>query len=513
MNNITRYLKKLSVSISFTIIAIHSMAQAISTVKPAKDTVADCGCPAIKFINPGLRFYNDLGSRISYESLTKATKWRVKGDKKGFDMLFISNDQFGGEPGYFSDDITLVSPRDPIKIIHPDNTFTLNLSPCPNENNYRLFHLWIIYKHPIVADIRDFDISKFDHSTLAYTHLLFKFSKKRPDQMIRIAFQGLAARQDGLQQMNKSILAINQEFRAGIPLVNGKNYRDSTVILAIQDSLVSKKLRQENVFTTAFVLSAPGIHQLTYSEQDKLETLFQPYCQESAFAIFEKSYINPHMDISFDDGRAVVEISSKIMHSIKPALVKNQLFDEVWITFNSAAYTNEKGMQFRITKACLPPSVITNTSIGVDFSLAELLTDSVQLNEAINYMDYPQFKAQANNNGSKKVKAAKPDFDNLLKNFTGLFIKQADVKLPYGKETYRLKCAGLLINNKIITGNMIIRFAPEKSNTVLVDTEQGTTKAFNPTVLVSMLKKSGLNDVFTRVINNQLFIYFKKIAV
>lgn len=429
------------------------------------DSISKCGCPKIEYVNPGSVFYNGLGSIIEPQSISDMSGWTLAGEK--FENLFTADQLFSGDESDFSSRLAILSNRKAIKLTPPDKTFTLNLTPCKNTHGNYLFPVSINFTHKIVHDIRDFDFTKFDYTALSYVHLLLQLSNKRPDEMIRIALTEKS--REGLKKMNSSIASINYEFKTAIPLATGTNYLNPAIINSILDSLISKKLRQEKVLANSFILSSPGTHRINDIEEENLRNLFMPYYQFDSAEDFERKYIKPNIYIQLESRQAIIEISTAIIH---PVIKENGglATTEVWADIKSAKYTSDNGLDMTFNSVCIPPSVITGTTILIDFTKARLLAARTAKNE---------------------------ELESLPTNFTGLFVKDARLSITTGKDTLQLKASDLIINNFLIAGYISLKRT--SSYPVPLPT------------LVSVLKKSGLTSLKTKIIGNELLIYFKKL--
>jgi hypothetical protein len=481
----------------------------------AKDDAGNCACPVIKYINQPAQYYRPLSGLISYHEFQRLNQWKLPYGIKSFDSLFVIKEESSGSGDDFFKELTIASPRDPIKLVHPDGTFTLNLTPCADENHHYVLPLNVTCKPPVTSEMRNVDFSKFENTTLGYVHLYMQLSGQRPDQMIRLAFKEWA-RNYGPERVNQAITNINEAYNTGIPAVTEKNYADSLMISGVLDSLVSKKLRQERVFTTGFILSEPGIHPPTYDEQYHIEILFQRYFSQGEFELFNPRKFLPDFRVELNHHYAfrqvVMEISSKILSPVKKE-AKNPLpYEEIRLAFCDAFFNNESLIRVDCgADACLQPSVITGTTLGIDFDNTILYSAQLQTMYGYDCTPYPQFAKD-----TSAYKAYPPKkwtlYDTLFTHFTGLVIRDARFTLPDGKTVLLFKGKDVIINNCVVAGCLVADLAADNAGKVLLNMADGKGKTMAIADLLLVLKKAGLNDFMTKIDKKQLLVYFKKVA-
>jgi hypothetical protein len=504
-----RYLQILLIFFTMQPINV-TQAQHLLKPKTSSDMVVNCGCPKLEYVNPGYRYYNALKGYLSYKTFADMSNWIMAGREESFNYLFT----LGNQVSESRSDISILSPRGPIRMTHPDKTFTINLTPCKNINGIYQLPLALFFKHPVMDEVRDFDFTKFDHTALAYVNLLLKLADKRPDQMIRLVLKQQAEQGNGLAEINLSITAINREYQTGIPPATEKNYQENAVIDGIMDSLVAKKLKQVNVLTTGFILSVPGIHLINPIEYDRLYGFFLSYVGNlpSSIEIFEREVIRPDIYLSLDIKNAELEISRAIIQQENGNQAITKIFADIKTTRQTSTnYTSRDGLRIDFNSVCLPHSIITGTHIVIDFNKASLITSHQQNTEQIDYTKYPQFVKTAAITKSDNSKSA-PDqvtqYDALLTEFTGLFIKSASFNIPLGNEVLTSNAANIILNNNLIAGSMIFEIASGKMAEIQL--VNGRIKKIQIVELLSALKKTGLPYIKTLVIDKQLFVYFEK---
>jgi hypothetical protein len=507
-----RYLKMLLVFFAMKPINTLQAQQPLKS-KTASDTVVNCGCPKLESVNSGYRYYNTLKDYLSYKTFADMSNWILAGQEESFDYLFTS----GGQISDYRSDFSILSPRRPIRMVSPDKTFTINFTPCKNSNGIYQLPLVLYFKHHIMDEVRDFDFTKFDHTALAYVSLLLKLADKRPDQMIRLALKEQSEHLNGMAEMNRSITAINEAYQTGIPLTTKENYQDSIVIEGVMNSLVTKKLRQANVLTTGFILSASGIHAINTVEYDRLYELFLSYVGSLPGSIenFEKEVIRPDIYLSLDIKNTEIEISRAIIQQESGNQAMTKIFADIKTTRQTSTnYTSRDGLKMDFNNICFPHSVITGTHIAIDFNQASLLTCHQQNIEQIDYSLYPQLVKTVpvkKNDISKSASSQAIHYDTLLTEFTGLLIKNASFNIPLGKEMLIVNASNIILNNKLIAGSIIFEILSDKMAEIRL--VNGRTKKIQIVELLSALKKIGLPNIKTSVIKKQLFVYFEKKTV
>ena len=337
-------------------------------------------------------------------------------------------------------------------------------------------------------------------------------SRQRPDQMIRAAFKEWARNYD-LTGVNQALTKINDAYQTGIPLATQKNYSDSLMISGVLDSLVSKKLRQERVFTTGFILSEPGMHPPTYDEKNRMEILFQHHLSSSAFELFNPRNFLPGFRVELKTSQAaLVEISSKILSPKAKSAKKAPAYDQIRIWLCSAVVNNKRMLRIDcMSDACLQPSVIAGTRLGIDFDGAFFFPEQLQTMDGYDCDPYPQFAKD-----TSAYKTYPPIkwtlYDTLFTHFTGLVIRDARFRLPFSKIDLLFKGKDVIINNRVIAGCLVADLAPGNSGKVVLNRADGTSKTIPAAVLLAMIKKAGLKDFITKTDEKQLRVYFKKVA-
>ncbi len=388
------------------------------------------------------------------------------------------NERFAGDEYDIKDELRIISLNSPICITEPNNAFTINLTPCANQNGNYVLPVSVYSRPAAVSKFKDLDVKNFQNTTLWYLHFFMQQSRLRPDQMIRVAFKQ-TAHNYGMEGVNRAITNINNAYQTGVPLTTEKNYDDSLMICGVLDSLVSKKLRQEYVLNTGFILTEPGVHPPTYYEQYHMEILFEHYCRYGEFDLFDTRKFFPDYNVDLGIRHAVVEISTKI---ISPATVKDKappLFEEIRTNVASASLVNEYGLFIGITRICLPPSVINGTTVAIDFNQATLHADPKQgVSGGFFYDKFPQF-ALGEVNGADKFSPEtwkRMDYDTLLTRFCGLIADSARFKIPDGKAALLVKGRDILINNHLVAGCLALDLASGNPGKVLITADNGKAK-------------------------------------
>ncbi|WP_295795087.1 hypothetical protein [Mucilaginibacter sp.] len=428
-------------------------AQAHKKLPP--DVTDPCGCPVMIYTKSPPPNYTPLSGHISYAEFQKFNQWKLPNGVTTFNSLSATGESYTGHGDDFFERLNIISSSGPIKLVHPAGTFSLNLTPCADQYHSYVLPVSVGCKPSFAGEIRDFDFTKFENTSLGYVHLYFRMAWVSPYKMIRSAFKQWAQNYE-LNGVNGAITKINLAYNTRIPLTTEKNYADSLMISAVIDSVVSKKLNPEQVFNTGFVLSEPGVHSPTYDEKYHIEILFQPYAPYRAAELFNIRKFLPDYTVELETRQALVEISSKILSPAIRSKEGQAPYTNINIEMCSAFFNNESMIRIDCeSDACLPSSVITGTNITVDFDHAFLYSEQLNTMPGWDCVPYEEFARDTN-----AYKAYPPKkwelYDTLFTHFTGLVIRNATFRMPYGKTRLVFKGHDVIINNRVIAGHLDI---------------------------------------------------------
>jgi hypothetical protein len=120
----------------FDLEKMHRMDEVPPPPEPsAPDTLFDwqkCTCHSPDLIKTTV-FFPRLESLVSGHDFSGITGWQLAGDDTSFNKLFFRDLQYSTSynSGYYS--LSAIRYRKPIQLMHPRNTFGLNLTPCTNN--------------------------------------------------------------------------------------------------------------------------------------------------------------------------------------------------------------------------------------------------------------------------------------------------------------------------------------------------------------------------------------------
>lgn len=181
-------------------------------------------------------------------------------------------------------------------------------------------------------------------------------------------------------------------------------------------------------------------------------------------------------------GKLSIEINKDI---IRP---KNESSDSILpILFDLDKFEFSNNETKAITsQVCLPKALISNTDIEIDFDKASIISYKDDFfNSVFNFGDYPLLLDGADEGY----------YNNLLIDFSGLFVKNSNLKIPIGKHQVAAKGKNIIINNHLISGIIKINYQKAK-NDISIYLKNTDNNEFKITLrkLSKKLKKIGLDS-------------------
>lgn len=470
-------------------------------------------CECYQFAEKQKGFIPSLMTLKSYESFTKMTDWKYAGDENFYQSIFFKNLQTSSTHGAAIFSFTNISFK-PIRLMHPNNTFAINITPCTNENKVIEVPIKIDYKHSIRKYNPTFDYEEFDKTAKSYLDVILNFVEVREEEILNKVLFG-----DEMIDILPFISSINAKYQTEIKF-NSLNEEESIAI--ILSELQKKDIDFSDFILNEFILSDTSNHIINEDEKIKLENIFRYWLGFFSVDDFDEM-IYPQISVIIETRSINIEISENIIRRWNP--VKNKPLKDKYgnyITTNILAeipklkYSTSDGLNVFIKDVCINRTEIAGTSILLHFTNASLISS---LNKSHNLLEYHNYPSFVNDSSFFQGQPMVPPYynyesDSLLFNFTGLFVESAILNIPYKNKVITTIGMEIFLNNNFISGKFILpteefsdsQTIPSKINIVVDESRIETTSD----ELLQYFKKIGLNDI--KFINEEgkLKVHFKK---
>jgi hypothetical protein len=179
-------------------------------------------------------------------------------------------------------------------------------------------------------------------------------------------------------------------------------------------------------------------------------------------------------------------------------------------------FTTRLGIQITPLMNNASQAEITGTGILMQPGKIKLIAEADQGDPLINPENYPFFiKSSGSDGKSIDQKQKHPDdYDKNLLEFTGLLIHDATLSIPIRNHLFEATGQDILLNNKFITGIMIIRTKSVIQNTGGPLKVEMQTKNTRFTITLEELAQSfsimGIPEVHIQLVDKDMMIYFRK---
>lgn len=199
-------------------------------------------------------------------------------------------------------------------------------------------------------------------------------------------------------------------------------------------------------------------------------------------------------------GKLSVEINKDI---IRPENETSESILPILFDLDKFEFSNNETKAIP-SKVCLPKALISNTDIEIDFDKASIISYNDDFfNSVFNFDDYPLLLDGADEGY----------YNNLLMNFSGLFVKNSNLKIPIGKHQVTAKGENIIINNHLISGIIKINYQKTK-NDKRIYLKNTDNNEFKITLrkLSKELKKIGLDNFEITTLKEEelLIIHFRE---
>ncbi len=481
---------------------------------PNKFNINNISCTCYQYVANQTGFSPTLKTFYSYESFNKITGWKILDSETLFDRVYLKNLQttsniFGS---FFS--FTAVAYK-PIRLIHPDNTFTVNITPCTNENKNSELPLNINYEHLIKKHIPDFDVDLFDKSASSYLKLIVKIlGRERSEILNKVLFE------NNLLDIQQFIKNINTKYKTKIKLDSLDQEKSINHIIK---EFENKKIDLYTFILNEFILSDNTIHKINTDEKTKMENIFREWFGNSNIDDLD-NVIYPRFSSTINTKNINIEISESVIRKWdvlrnKPVkgLNKKYIPTNILSETSSLTYSISNGLDALITNVCTTPTEISGTKILLNFNNAFLIASKTKNDQLLEYSNYPLFVKDSilipiHDMGVDNI--TKFTYDSLLTNFTGLLILNATLNIPFKTKVINILSSSIILNNKLIAGSFTIP-TQDLSNTTITSSKIKIVadKSIIETSIDELrqhFQNNGIKDIKLAIEKGQLRMNFKK---
>jgi hypothetical protein len=455
-----------------------------------------------------------LNTLLSYKDFKELIGWQFFGNENSYNRIFFKNLQnlTNRDAAVYS--LTAIAYK-PIRVVNPNKSFGINLTPCTDEKNIFELPITINYVHSIKKYIPDFEYKDFNHTAKSYLNVLINIAEIEEEELLgKVLFDYSEI------DLKDFITKINQEYKTQI-ILNGKSKEER--IKEIVKELKEKKFNINDFVLNEFILSEKTIHKINDTETQQLEIIFSEWLGYFSIDDIEKGMIYPKIDANFTTKNIGIDISENIIRrwnglKNKPVTDKSGKFipASILADVSEVKYSNNEGFSVSMNNVCFTPSEITGTGIMFLFSNATLTNPNLEYPDKLELYNYPLFIMDSMVENSKLIIGDLYNYDTLLTNFSGLFIKSGTFTIPFKKKKITANGSNIILNNQLISGTILFQtFGLTDSKTTPIKIQLGANEkiTLNTTVeeLEKYFKSIGLTDFKIEIEDGQLKMYFKKV--
>jgi hypothetical protein len=474
----------------------------------------------------GTRFYQSISTFTNYSELQQATGWMLSGKEKTFKSLYFENfhSDIGSSSGqeFF---MSVVAINTSVEFTHPDNTYTINLTPCINDAHIFKLPFTLDRSYDILNYDRNFNYKDFDHTSQAYLRIIFLRLALQPD----IVLKGLLTEMidnDGpkLPRFSRFIKIINKKYNISVPEASLDTVKDQTYIPLIFAAIKSKYINPEEVINDEFVSTGQTSHPMNTTEKaNLLAILNQFYEGEFDLDNIDDELLRPKYSVELQVKHIGIELSDKVIRAWdvankRPVLDSNKKTSRSTILaeVSDLEFSSDKGTSAKVKNVCFPTSEISGTGILLNFNHAKMVDIYNQTETGFSKYNYPLFrivlKPMNKNKPADDVTVAA--YDTLITKFSGLLVEDALISIPFKSDTIHTSVKNLIMNNKLISGEIVIKTEqvhdPSNEN-ISINTRIGIM-VVNIKELQKTLNNKGIKDLRFDRNKDSVVVFFKKIV-
>ncbi len=468
---------------------------------------ADCSC-TLKADGNEDKFMQSASSFIDDTPIEKYIGWKLDSgyqlDRNAYLFNFYAQPSHG--EGFYSFKLYTFKP---LKLVHPNNLFTLNLTPCAAEANVNGVPISMGISYGIRKYDPGFEVEKFDSSVSAiYAILRTVNNTSTEDLLLRAIDEG-----DGYFDYNKWITHINATYH----LTVSKKFTDLyQLVNRVIQQLESRKIDLDSFMVKEFVKTGKHTTKIKPEEWQKLCDLFEynferdlPYLYRFLFPSVNTSATSPF--IAYELSTRAISAWNDILHApdtlngiIKPSRILAQS--------SEFRLTSDGKSEITVTKWHHNKSAVTGTRAHFKIKEAMYIGNEQNFLQVFG-ADFVQLCKDT----TVKQKAGYVDgfrFENTkyideLASFQGLLVKDGTMWMEKDSTMIRGNITHLILNNQIIAGTVSFPLTVLNNGNWLIGTEQAHFN-IKPTDAERTFSSIGFDNVLVRNEGNALLVSFLK---
>lgn len=364
--------------------------------------------------------------------------WHFAGDTNFYPHLYYAD--FGQQICQYQlcNKITLVAYR-PIRFMSPTNTFGMNLTPCNKSGNVFELPAHCIYSQPIKRNRPWFEYSDFDHSPKSYLDILFVITGTYGRDFITSYSSAYSS-----EDLKNIIVNLNKTTANKIEI------KDSVSNIK---SLIRKCDESDapiDFIYNTFIKSPVHSSISDSLEKEQILKVFSQWIGAVSLKDIDEKVLKPSYFVSLAPRIINIEISENIIRQWnekkrKPLLDEkgNSKPSNILLYLEFLQFSTQKGITFDdVNSVFMTISELTGTGVTFKTNKADVKVIPNSLES-----DYPFVILE---------KTSFPFLDSSITKFTGLYIKESNVKLPFKHKFIQAQGKDFLINNLMVTGTIEI---------------------------------------------------------
>jgi hypothetical protein len=462
-----------------------------------------CGCtePALAKVGYASRI-KDL---VEYSAFNKIIGWTQVAPENIYNHIYFRNYYFDNSWHASFNSLTAIAYQ-PIRMMHPDSTFALNLTPCTSESKFYELPLTLSYSHGIRQYERNFDDEAFDKTPKAYVVAFMSVLSGREDEILQgLLFAGEMPNIDGFAE------ALNSKYGTAVDL---DSLDEEQAIEHILAELQRKEITFSDYILNDWLKPTAPTHQLNAQEKYRLDEIFGSVMSPDPVARLHE-IIYPHVSASFRTKQIGIEISTDILRKwdgIKGQAAKGKsgefLPPNILATIPELNYKTESGVEAAIQEVCFTRSEIAGTGILLTFNTARLLDGKGR------HRYFPSIYWPYNSDYPRFIPLK---VDSLIDNFTGLLIERATISMQLKGHQIQAEVNNLLINNRLIAGTITFPFVDNanqrlQSTTIRIKVDPTTTMEITTDEVAQIFTNLGFTEASFGLDGNVRKLFFSKYA-
>ncbi len=468
----------------------------------------NCSC-TIKADGNEDKFMQSASSFIDDAPLEKYIGWKLDSgyqlDRNAYLFNFYAQPSHG--EGFYTFKLYTFKP---LKLVHPNNLFTLNLTPCVAEANINGVPISIGVSYGIRKYHPGFEVEKFDSSVFAiYDILQTVNNRSTEDILLRAIDEG-----DGYFDYNKWITHINTTYHLTVPKKFTDLYQLANKVI---QQLDARKIDLDTFMVKEFVKTGKHTAKIKPEEWQKLCDLFEynferdlPYFYRFLFPSVNASSTSPF--IAYELSTRAISAWNDILHA--PDTLNSQIKPSRILAQSSEfRLTSDGKSEISVTKWYHNKSVIMGTQARFKIKEAMYIGNE-QNSQQVFGADFLQLckdttvKQQVGYIEGFRFENIK--YINEVASYQGLLVKDGTMWMEKDSTVIRGNINHLILNNQIIAGTISFPLTVLDNGNWLIGTEQAHFN-LKPNDAESTFRNIGFNNVLIKNNGNTLSVSFLKL--